>query len=205
VRHLPPPGIEVGECQYFVPGQAPNGGTTLRRVSPVSNANLGQGCEPELNTFLQLLRERKSILPAPADRKRPDSDRRAGGRRRRKHHRSLFEKFDQHPLRVKIRAALGTLVMGAPGGAAFAYLFFATAVTADDWGTASRLGIAAGGIAALIVTAFLTLTGGGMIAGPNEWLDRMLHRLKWPFCAIVFAVIGYVAVVIALGILRGRA
>ena len=46
------------EVQYFVLGQSADARTTLRLVSPAMNANLGPGCEPELNAFLELLRQR---------------------------------------------------------------------------------------------------------------------------------------------------
>ena len=46
------------EADYFVLGQSPDARTTLRSVSPTMNANLGPGCEPELEAFLKLLRER---------------------------------------------------------------------------------------------------------------------------------------------------
>lgn len=49
------------ENLYFVLGQAPTGGgTTLRRVTANSNANLGPGPAPELEAFLETLRERLS-------------------------------------------------------------------------------------------------------------------------------------------------
>lgn len=47
-----------GDVQYFVLGQSPGGGTTFRRVTPQANANLGPGCEPELESFLALLTEK---------------------------------------------------------------------------------------------------------------------------------------------------
>lgn len=43
--------------RYFILGQSPNGGTTLRQVTLESNANCGPGCEPELGAFIALLRE----------------------------------------------------------------------------------------------------------------------------------------------------
>jgi hypothetical protein len=46
--------------RYFALGQSPDGFTTLRGVTPDMNANLGPGCEPELEPFLALLRERVS-------------------------------------------------------------------------------------------------------------------------------------------------
>jgi hypothetical protein len=45
-------------ARYFVLGQSPDGFTTLRGVTPTMNANLGPGCEPELQEFIALLRER---------------------------------------------------------------------------------------------------------------------------------------------------
>jgi hypothetical protein len=56
-----------GAVRYFILGQSPGGGTTLRGVSPDINANLGPGCEPELEAFLQLLRERISSLATQSD------------------------------------------------------------------------------------------------------------------------------------------
>src|SRR5262245_22947265 len=47
-----------GEVQYFVLGQSPDARTTLREVSATMNANLGPGCEPDLDAFLALLRKR---------------------------------------------------------------------------------------------------------------------------------------------------
>jgi hypothetical protein len=48
---------ETGNLRYFVLGQSPAAGTTLRGVTPTTNANLGPGCEPTRNAFLKLLRE----------------------------------------------------------------------------------------------------------------------------------------------------
>src|SRR5262249_12517292 len=45
-----------GSVQYFVLGQSPDGGTTLRGVTATINANLGPGCEPNLEAFTELLR-----------------------------------------------------------------------------------------------------------------------------------------------------
>ena len=45
------------EVNYFILGQSPDGFTTFRTVTPYENANLGRGCEPELEPFLQLIRE----------------------------------------------------------------------------------------------------------------------------------------------------
>jgi hypothetical protein len=47
-----------GIAHYFVLGQSPAAGTTLREVTRQTNANLGPGCEPELEAFLSLLRDR---------------------------------------------------------------------------------------------------------------------------------------------------
>jgi hypothetical protein len=47
-----------GEVRCYVLGQSPDAQTTLRVVSPEMNANLGRGCEPELDAFLELLRQR---------------------------------------------------------------------------------------------------------------------------------------------------
>jgi hypothetical protein len=44
------------EIHYFILGQSPVGSTTLRGVRPGMNANLGEGCEPELDQFIELLR-----------------------------------------------------------------------------------------------------------------------------------------------------
>lgn len=46
------------ELRYFVLGQSTDGHTTLRRVTPELNANMGRGCEPELDSFVALLAER---------------------------------------------------------------------------------------------------------------------------------------------------
>ncbi len=46
------------EARYFILGQSPDGHTTLRGVTLEYNANLGRGCEPELELFLTLLRSR---------------------------------------------------------------------------------------------------------------------------------------------------
>ena len=46
-----------GEVRYFVLGQSPDARTTLRKVSPSANTNLGRGCEPKLEAFLALLRQ----------------------------------------------------------------------------------------------------------------------------------------------------
>jgi hypothetical protein len=43
--------------RYFVLGQSLHGFTTLRSVTPDTNANLGPGCEPELEEFVALLRD----------------------------------------------------------------------------------------------------------------------------------------------------
>lgn len=43
---------------YYILGQAPFGGTTLRRVSGRINSNLGPGCDPEIGAFVKLLSER---------------------------------------------------------------------------------------------------------------------------------------------------
>jgi len=45
-----------GPPAYFVLGQAPTGGTTLRTLEDGVNANMGSGCEPTLDALLQLLR-----------------------------------------------------------------------------------------------------------------------------------------------------
>ena len=44
--------------RYFILGQSPDGFTTLRAVTLNTNANMGRGCEPELEAFVALLRER---------------------------------------------------------------------------------------------------------------------------------------------------
>ena len=50
---------ETDETAYYILGQRPFGGTTLRRISPEGiNANLGEGPAPELNAFLESLRQR---------------------------------------------------------------------------------------------------------------------------------------------------
>jgi hypothetical protein len=45
-------------ARYFILGQSPDGHTTLRSVTPEMNANHGSGCEPVLEEFVSLLRER---------------------------------------------------------------------------------------------------------------------------------------------------
>jgi len=57
-----------GPPAYFVLGQAPTGGTTLRTVEGGVNANMGSGSEPTLDAFLQLLR---SIVKDKAKISRP--------------------------------------------------------------------------------------------------------------------------------------
>jgi hypothetical protein len=47
----------AGKARYYVLGQSVDGMTTLRSVTPEMNANLGRGCEPRLDAFLELLRE----------------------------------------------------------------------------------------------------------------------------------------------------
>jgi len=47
---------DEGEPRCFVLGQSPDARTTLRLVTPTMNTNLGPGCEPELETFLRLVR-----------------------------------------------------------------------------------------------------------------------------------------------------
>jgi hypothetical protein len=49
---------ETGDLRYFVLGQSPDARTTLRGVTPTTNANLGPGCEPTREAFLGLLRDR---------------------------------------------------------------------------------------------------------------------------------------------------
>ena len=48
----------TGEVRCFVLGQSPDAMTTLRTVTATTNANLGRGCEPELELFVDLLRQR---------------------------------------------------------------------------------------------------------------------------------------------------
>jgi hypothetical protein len=45
---------------YYILGQAPFGGTTLRSVSGSDNSNLGPGCEPEVGAFIRLVTERQN-------------------------------------------------------------------------------------------------------------------------------------------------
>jgi hypothetical protein len=52
---------EASEPRCFVLGQSPDALTTFRLVSPMMNANLGRGCEPELEAFLSLIRRRLSL------------------------------------------------------------------------------------------------------------------------------------------------
>jgi hypothetical protein len=49
-----------GPPRYFILGQSPDGFTTLRSVTLELNANLGPGCEPQLDAFVDLLRERQA-------------------------------------------------------------------------------------------------------------------------------------------------
>ena len=51
---------ETNDVAYFILGQAPlGGGTTLRSISPEGvNSNLGPGPEPEVNAFLDAIRNR---------------------------------------------------------------------------------------------------------------------------------------------------
>ena len=49
----------TGEVSYYILGQRPFGGTTLRSLSAGGiNANLGEGPVPELNLFREVLRQR---------------------------------------------------------------------------------------------------------------------------------------------------
>lgn len=48
----------TGKAQCFVLGQSADGFTTFRSVNREMNANLGRGCEPNLDAFLSLLKER---------------------------------------------------------------------------------------------------------------------------------------------------
>jgi hypothetical protein len=58
---------EGAVAHYFVLGQSPNGGTTLREVTPKMNANLGPGCQPRLGDFIASLagRLRPGATPSP--------------------------------------------------------------------------------------------------------------------------------------------
>ncbi|HET6249705.1 MAG TPA: hypothetical protein VFE47_18595 [Tepidisphaeraceae bacterium] len=49
--------------RYFILGQSPVGATTFRSVSPEFNANLGPGCAPEVEAFVELLRTSRSRAP----------------------------------------------------------------------------------------------------------------------------------------------
>jgi hypothetical protein len=64
----------AGGVQYFILGQAPmGGGTTLRCILPEGvNCNLGPGPEPQLNAFLDAVREREPKQSEPAA--APDRD-----------------------------------------------------------------------------------------------------------------------------------
>lgn len=53
ILHDGPEGL-----RYFVLGQAPDGGTTLRSVDTSLNVNLGPGCEPDLERFVTFLEAR---------------------------------------------------------------------------------------------------------------------------------------------------
>lgn len=46
------------KSSYYILGQSPAAGTTLRQVTRQHNANLGPGCAPVLSEFLALLRSR---------------------------------------------------------------------------------------------------------------------------------------------------
>ena len=46
---------ETQKLSYFILGQSPDGFTTLRTVDGSTNANLGRGCEPQLEAFIKLL------------------------------------------------------------------------------------------------------------------------------------------------------
>ncbi|HZK82707.1 MAG TPA: hypothetical protein VFC46_16605 [Humisphaera sp.] len=50
----------TGEVECYVLGQSPESATSFRRVTSEFNANLGPGCDPKLEPFLALLRERKT-------------------------------------------------------------------------------------------------------------------------------------------------
>lgn len=58
-----------GSVRYFILGQSPDGHTTFRSVTPDINANLGRGCEPRLDAFVALLRERLPTTEAPPEKK----------------------------------------------------------------------------------------------------------------------------------------
>ena len=47
-----------GKLTYFILGQSPDGFTTLRTIDGTMNANLGRGCEPQLEAFVELLRSK---------------------------------------------------------------------------------------------------------------------------------------------------
>jgi len=52
--------LEAGETYYFILGQGPRGGTTLRKLTmDGTNWNLGHGPAPELNAFLKALEKTK--------------------------------------------------------------------------------------------------------------------------------------------------
>lgn len=56
----------TGTARYYVLGQSLDGHTTFRTVTPEMNANLGPGCEPELDAFLELLRQSGEAEPRAA-------------------------------------------------------------------------------------------------------------------------------------------
>lgn len=56
-----------GRLSYYILGQSPDGGTTLRSVSGSVNANLGRGCAAEPEAFVALLRSR---VPSAGSEKR---------------------------------------------------------------------------------------------------------------------------------------
>lgn len=57
-----------GARSYFVLGQSPDGGTTLRRVTTGTNANLGPGGPADLQSFLSLIRKRWTRVTSEEER-----------------------------------------------------------------------------------------------------------------------------------------
>jgi hypothetical protein len=49
---------ETHAVAYYILGQSPDGFTTFRTVDGTMNANLGRGCEPRLESFVEFLRSK---------------------------------------------------------------------------------------------------------------------------------------------------
>ena len=116
---------------------------------------------------------------------------------------TFFEPLDRLPLQLKLKWVFITLMMGVPGSGLFSFLFLQTALIEVEWSATARSGMAVGGIAALAVALFMAAAGVRIVTGPQRRLDGMLNVLKWPFYAIILLVLGYIAVVIGVGVARG--